>query len=288
MKKELFALTVVVLLSAFAGAGMQTACASVPSASAHNGIKIISFSTDKDVYQEKEDMTIFLSVYSPEEISNVLIRALGVRSNKGVDYVNFVSETDLTVGENNMTFTKTLPSCSRCVGIDQGTYFINLSVAYDAKVVEATHSIAITSQPDQIIPVDIVVDEAKRLIDSESEDLIFLDVRTGEEYNAAHIEGARLIPLSELSNRTEELNKSTKIVVYSEDGSNSTTACEILIEKGFEQVYTVLGGITAWNESGYPLVPTTAPEQPGFEAALAIAAVLIGTYWIKRSKASFK
>ncbi|MDI6886236.1 MAG: rhodanese-like domain-containing protein, partial [archaeon] len=172
--------------------------------------------------------------------------------------------------------------CSRCAGIDQGTYFINLSVTYGDEVVEATHTIAITSQPNQTISVDIVVDEAKRLSDSESEDLIFLDVRTEEEYNSAHIKGALLIPISELSNRTEELNTSTKIVVYSENGSNSTTACEILIEKGFERVYNVLGGITAWNESGYPLVPTTAPEQPGFEAALAIAAVLIGTYWMRR------
>jgi rhodanese-related sulfurtransferase len=287
MKKEVVVLTVVVLLSAFAGAGMlQPACASTPPASAHNGIKILSFSTDKDVYSANEEMTVFLSMYSPENMSNVLVSVLGVRSNKGVNYVNFVSETNLTVGENKLTFTKKLPSCSRCAGIDQGTYFINLGIAYDEEVVEATHSIAITAQPNQIIPVNIVVDEARRM--SDSEELIFLDVRTKEEFDSAHIEGARLIPISELSNRTEELNKSTKIVVYSEDGSNSTTACELLIEKGFEHVYTVLGGITAWNESGYPLVPTATTEQPGYEAALAIAAVLIGAYWIKRNKASFK
>ncbi|MDI6811534.1 MAG: rhodanese-like domain-containing protein [archaeon] len=275
-------LTVVVLLSAFAGAGMQTACASTPSASAHNGIKIVSFSTDKDVYSANEAMTVFLSVYSPENISKVLVRVLGVRSNKGVDYVNFVSETDLTVGENKITFTKRLPSCSRCAGIDQGTYFINLSVAYGDEVVEATHSIAITSQPNQIISVDIVVSEAKRMIDSKSEDLIFLDVRTKEEFDSAHIEGAFLIPISELSNRTEELNKSNKIVVYSVDGSNSTTACELLIEKGFERVYNVLGGLNAWNESGYPLVPTTTPEQPGFEAVLALVALLVVAYRARR------
>ena len=286
MKKELFVLTVVVLLLAFAGASMQTACASTPSASADTGIKIVSFSTDKDIYSANEEMTVFLSVYSPENISNALIGVLGVRSNKGIDYVNVVGETDLIAGEKKMTFTKRLPSCSRCAGIEQGTYFINVSVAYDEEVVEATHSIAITSQPNQTISVDIVVEEARRM--SDSEELILLDVRTKEEFDSAHIEGALLIPISELSNRTEELNKSNKIVVYSVNGSNSTTACELLIEKGFERVYNVLGGITAWNESGYPLVPTTATEQPGFEAALAIAAVLIGTYWIKRNKASFK
>jgi rhodanese-related sulfurtransferase len=125
-----------------------------------------------------------------------------------------------------------------------------------------------------------VVEEAKRM--SESENLTLLDVRTAEEYNAAHINGALLIPFSELSNRTEELNKSSKIVVYSDNSSNSTRACEILIEKGFERVYTVLGGINAWNESGYPLVATATPKLPGLEAVLALGALLIVAYRLRR------
>ncbi len=44
-----------------------------PSASADNEITIVTFSTDKDVYTAREEMVIFLSVYSPENISNALI-----------------------------------------------------------------------------------------------------------------------------------------------------------------------------------------------------------------------
>lgn len=76
MKKKQFAMivTVVLLLSTFAGGGMQNAFASTPpSASADDGMKIVTFSTAKDVYTAREEMEIFLSVYSPENISNALI-----------------------------------------------------------------------------------------------------------------------------------------------------------------------------------------------------------------------
>jgi len=291
MKKRLLlvVLTVIVLLSAFAGAGgMQNAFASTPSASAaDDGITIVTFSTDKDVYTAREEMAVFLSVYSPENISDVFIKVSGVKSTKGVYYVSYSSEQNLTAGENNITFTKKLPSCSRCAGIDQGTYFINASVTYDDEVVTATHSIAITSEPNQTTHVNISVEEAKRMIDSESEDIILLDVRTEAEYDSAHIEGALLIPMSELSNRTEELNTSKKIVVYSVNGSNSTMACAMLIKNRSERVYNVLGGLNAWNESGYPVVPTTTSpfEVPGFEVALALAAaLLVVAYQVRRRR----
>ena len=275
---------VIVLVSAFAGLGIQNAFASTPHASADDGIKIVSFSTDKDVYSAKEEMVVFLSVYSPESISDVLIKVSGVKSGKGVYYVSYSSKQNLTAGENNVSFNKTLPSCSSCAGISQGTYAIDATVTYDDKVVTATHSIAITSKSGQIIAVNIGVEEAKRLIDSESDDIILLDVRSREEYDAGHIEGALSVPISELSNRTGELNTSDKIVVYSANGSNSTVACDILIKNGSERVYNVLGGLNAWNESGYAVAATTKSpfEEPGFEAVLALAALLAVTYRMRR------
>ncbi len=148
----------------------------------------------------------------------------------------------------------------------------------------ATHSIAITSKSNQIIPVDIGVEEAKRLIGSE--EVILLDVRAEEEYDAAHIDGALLVPLSELGNKTKELNTSEKIVVYSANGSNSSIACGMLIKNGSKRVYNVLGGLNAWNKSGYAVVPTETSilEEPGFEAALALVALLVVACWVRRKK----
>jgi rhodanese-related sulfurtransferase len=286
--------TMLVLVSAFAGLGIQNACAS--DASGDSGVEIVAFSTDKDVYSAKDEMTVFLSVYSPENVSNTLIKVSGVKSTKGVVYVSYSSPLNLTVGENNVTFTKKLPSCSRCAGISQGTYVIDASVTYGDEVVTAKHSIAITSTPDQTIPVDIAVDEAHRLIVSEPEtELLVVDVRTWGEYNAAHIKGALSVPISELGNRTEELQTTKKVIVYSANGSESTIACDILIKNGSERVYNVLGGLNAWNASGYAVVPTAPssseapdsnassnPEAPGFDVALVIAALLAVAYRVRR------
>lgn len=265
-----------VLLVAFVGAsaGIQ------PTAPADTGVKILAFRTDKDVYASNEEMTLFLSLYSAAEINNVLIRVVGVKSTKGIYYVSSSSTMNLTAGENNLILSKQLPACSKCAGINQGTYFINLSVTYDGEVIEATHSIGITQTPEERIAVDILVEEAKRM--TESENLTLLDLRTKAEYDAAHIKGAILIPFAELGNRTSELNKSSKIVVYSDNSSNSTSACEFLIEEGFEHVYHLLGGINAWNESGYPLVATETPRLPGFGALFVLGALLIVAYRPRR------
>jgi PGF-CTERM protein len=289
MMRKQFAVmvTVVSLLSAFVGAGLQSACASAPSADDELGI--VALSTDKDIYTAREEMTIFLSVYSPEDITNATIEVSGVKSTKGVYYVSYSSNQNLTAGENTITFKRNLPSCSRCAGISQGTYLIDASVIHDGEVVTATHSIAITPNPDQIIAVDIVVNEAKRMIDSESGEIILLDVRTAEEYDRAHINGALSIPIAELGNGTEKLNTSTKIVVYGGNGGNSTIACAMLIENGFERVYNVIGGLNAWKESGYAVVSTetsdsetSVPEEPGFEVVLALVAVLVVAYRVRR------
>ncbi|MDF2955172.1 MAG: Rhodanese-related sulfurtransferase [Candidatus Alkanophagales archaeon MCA70_species_2] len=76
-------------------------------------------------------------------------------------------------------------------------------------------------------------------------------MRTPSEFNESHIGGALLIPLSELENRLEELDKDKKIIVYCRSGRRSADACAILAEHGFD-AYNMLGGILAWERSGAP------------------------------------
>lgn len=269
---------VIVMLSAFAGAGMQNGFAFSPAAD--NTIKVVSLSTDKDVYHLSENMEIVLSVYSRENVSNVLIKVSGLKGRHGSNLVSFSRDANLSAGENKRVFSYGIPSCG--CAVCYGNSFINASVFHDGGVVNATHSIALTSR-GKITCVKITGEEAKRVIDTE--DVTLLDVRTEDEYNAAHIERATLIPVSELSNRTEELNKSKKIVVYCRSGRRSATASDILIEDGFERVYNVLGGINEWEERGYPVVNTTSsPEQNGFGVVLAIAGLLAVAYWIKHKR----
>ena len=269
-KKRLLVVIGAIILLAFVS--MQSTVASNP---AGNSIEIVSLSTDKDIYHLSEEMDIALSVYSPGDINDVLIKLSGLKGRHGSDLISLSRGANLTSGENEVFFRCTMPSCG--CAVSYGNYFINASVIYDDKVIKATHSIVLTSR-GKITYVNITVEEAKRIIKSDSEDVILLDVRTGDEYNSAHISGATLIPVSELCNRTEELNKSKQIVVYCRSGHRSAAASGILVENGFKNVYNLLGGINAWEDRGYPVVSTTAPEQPGFEAVFAIAGLLAVAY----------
>lgn len=100
---------------------------------------------------------------------------------------------------------------------------------------------------------DVTVTEAWNLI-QDKEELVILDVRTQEEYDEGHIEGAVLIPVQELADRLDELNKSDELLVYCRTGNRSSSAIEILGEAGFSKVYHLSDGITSWISEGYPVV----------------------------------
>jgi rhodanese-related sulfurtransferase len=100
---------------------------------------------------------------------------------------------------------------------------------------------------------DVTINEAWNLI-QDKEDLVILDVRTQTEYDEGHIEGAILIPVQELPDRLDELDKSNEHIVYCRTGNRSSTAVEILGEAGFSKVYHISDGITAWISEGYPVV----------------------------------
>ena len=88
--------------------------------------------------------------------------------------------------------------------------------------------------------------EAKALMDQES-GYIILDVRTEEEYNAGHIEGAILIPDYEVAEKAEGIltNKDQLILVYCRSGRRSKLAAEELVKLGYTNIKE-FGGIIDW------------------------------------------
>lgn len=93
---------------------------------------------------------------------------------------------------------------------------------------------------------EISVEDLKAKLDRK-EAFILLDVRQPEEYEAARIEGSKLIPLGELPNRFSELDKASKLVVHCRSGARSARAVQFLIGQGYDAV-NVAGGILAWAE----------------------------------------
>ena len=93
---------------------------------------------------------------------------------------------------------------------------------------------------------EIVVEQLKDELDEKGESLILVDVREPHEWEIAHIEGARLIPLSQLPDRIAELDGHAEIVTYCHKGSRSMKALEILRGAGHGRVRSLAGGIDAW------------------------------------------
>ncbi|MCW5852920.1 MAG: molybdopterin-synthase adenylyltransferase MoeB [Anaerolineae bacterium] len=76
--------------------------------------------------------------------------------------------------------------------------------------------------------------------------LVLIDVRDPHEWDIAHIEGARLIPLSDLPARMNELDSRNEIVLQCRTGVRSMKALNLLRDAGFSRLKNLTGGIHAW------------------------------------------
>jgi rhodanese-related sulfurtransferase len=92
----------------------------------------------------------------------------------------------------------------------------------------------------------ITTTEAKEMMDKDSS-VTILDVRSEEEFNTGHIEGAILIPDTDILDKAEEIltDKSATILVYCRSGRRSALASADLVELGYSNVYD-FGGIIDW------------------------------------------
>ncbi|MGB0846091.1 MAG: rhodanese-like domain-containing protein [Thiolinea sp.] len=81
--------------------------------------------------------------------------------------------------------------------------------------------------------------------DPASPALQLLDVREPWEYETVHIEGSTLIPLGQLAQQYEKLDKSIPIAVICHHGIRSAHACYFLEKSGFETI-NIRGGIDLW------------------------------------------
>lgn len=92
----------------------------------------------------------------------------------------------------------------------------------------------------------ITAEQAKERME-ENPDAVILDVRTQSEYDAAHIEGAVLLPNESIGTaRPEELPElDAEILVYCRSGNRSAQAAKKLADLGYTNVFD-FGGIIDW------------------------------------------
>ncbi len=74
----------------------------------------------------------------------------------------------------------------------------------------------------------------------------FIDVRTPGEFQSRHQKPFKNIPLNELAQRVEELDKQKEVIVICQSGMRSMKAAKLLKRNGFKHITNVKGGMSAW------------------------------------------
>ena len=78
------------------------------------------------------------------------------------------------------------------------------------------------------------------------DDVVLIDVREQDEWDAGHIAGATLIPSSQLQSRWQEIPTDKTVIVYCRSGNRSNVATDFLKQQGLTNVHNMTGGVIAW------------------------------------------
>ncbi len=97
----------------------------------------------------------------------------------------------------------------------------------------------------------ITVEEAEKMW--RRGEAVLVDVRERRELNATQIPGAVHVALSELRRRVPDLPKDKPILCICRSGHRSIPAARRLMKAGYTQVYSVKGGLRAWQRRGLPV-----------------------------------
>ena len=137
-----------------------------------------------------------------------------------------------------------------------------LVTATGCSVDVSEHTVTIGDNPSVKAYKCISQQEAKNIMDS-GEDIIILDVRRQDEYDAGHIAGAVLVPNENIHKEppAELPDFNQKILVYCRSGNRSKQAAQKLANMGYTNVLE-FGGINTWE---YGLVKDTADEPAATE-----------------------
>ncbi len=99
--------------------------------------------------------------------------------------------------------------------------------------------------PEQTLR-EIDVYQLKGRMEKDS-NFVILDVRELHEVDICRLPNSVVIPLGELPDRLDELDRDAETIIHCKVGGRSAKALAILNEAGFTDVCHVMGGINAWS-----------------------------------------
>lgn len=128
--------------------------------------------------------------------------------------------------------------------------------------------------------------ELKHLLSTDAE-VHLIDVRTGAEYESAHIPGSYHVPLDTLSEHRDELTRHLEqpVVLICQSGGRATQASEQLAESGLPNVRVLVGGMGSWVSSGGQVNANDArwglERQVRLVAGSIVLTSVIGSIWFR-------
>ena len=114
-----------------------------------------------------------------------------------------------------------------------------------------SNSAAPPAEASNSLPADITTAMGYQKFE---EGAFLLDVRTQEEWEEYHIDGATMIVLDELEARVNEVPFDQEVIIICNSGNRSTVGRDILLAAGHTSVSSITGGIQGWMKAGYDVV----------------------------------
>jgi len=87
----------------------------------------------------------------------------------------------------------------------------------------------------------------------DDDELIILDVREEKERSSGFINNDINIPMGQVKNKIDSLDKSKNILVYCKSGTRSDQISGLLSRSEFQNVHSLKGGFNAWQKAELPI-----------------------------------
>jgi len=100
---------------------------------------------------------------------------------------------------------------------------------------------------------EVSVPQAVQLINRR--DALVLDIRDTADFESGHVTNSRHIPAADVEKRVKELEKFKQkpIIVICRSGTRSASVGNVLRKNGFEEVFSLKGGVLGWTQASMPL-----------------------------------
>ena len=101
--------------------------------------------------------------------------------------------------------------------------------------------------------LSVGVQDAVRLMNKGA---VIVDVRSEGEFASGHVVNARNVPLAQIQSDADTLKKQRKktLLTVCDTGLASSRAAGVLRKAGYENVFSLKGGLRAWQQDNLPMV----------------------------------